>query len=168
MKTRAILRPLALLSLLALGSAVSLAAVAPAAGSRVLAPAACSRVLALGPVSDKLPARFTMPLVHLFTSAREYRLFFGHDAPGVDWSRERVVLFSAGVLEVGHHVASIVEVRRVDDRNSLRITTALASDLCQVVDHPERPFALAKFEAPRDEIESVSFLHEAFVTACGP
>lgn len=154
MKPLAILRPVALAPLILLCSTHPVATDA--------------RLLPFEPVDDVLPARVTMPIDHVFTSAREYRLLFGHDAPGVDWSHEWVALYSAGLMEGGHHIASILQIRRVDDGGSLDVVTLLQSDLCQVVREPERPMALAKFPIPADELGLVQFVHVYMMVACGP
>ena len=154
MKSLALLRPLALVPLILLCSTHPVQ----------LDP----RVLPLEPVADKLPAQFTMPIDHVFTSARDYRLMFRHDAPGVDWSREWVVLYSAGLMEAGHHEASVQQVRRMGDGHGLEILTWLVSDLCQAAPEPERPYALAKIPIPTDSLGVVLFMHEYLVTECAP
>ena len=85
----------------------------------------------------------------LFTTAASYRAVFGHDAPGVNFAREWVFLYSAGVKPTGYS-ASVAAVFPMASGLSLRITTRLDSPGhgCAVAEGLSRPAAMVKFHIP--------------------
>ena len=153
MKTLACLRPLALAPLLLLSSnhPVSLRSV----------------TLPLEPIADQLPARYTMPIDVVLRSARDYRLVFGHDAPGVDFDKEWVVLYSAGLVSVESSVA-IEEVRVTEGGNALEVTTLLGLNPCSPLLLAQTAYAMAKIPALQPAPAVVRFQHHLFTTMCVP
>src|SRR5687767_12791427 len=53
------------------------------------------------PLSDTIGHRGTSETRRVFTSAAAYERYFGHPAPDVDFSREWVFFYSAGVKPTG-------------------------------------------------------------------
>ena len=99
-------------------------------------------------------------------SARQYRRLFGHAAPAdVDFRREIVVFYSAGVQPTGGYEATVesVDLRR----NTLAVTTRLSSpgEHCVVTQALTHPYALVKVDRPRRSVR-VRFQSDDVVTDC--
>jgi len=125
------------------------------------------RALPFEILRDRLPAELTMPIHHVFADRAEYEAFLGRRSSGVDFERESVVLYSAGLQEGGHHEASILSIRLLPDTGVLEVTTLLDSDLCQVVPEPELPYVLAKFPLAGAKMPDVAFEQVHTILACG-
>lgn len=152
MKILDIPRPLALASVLVLCSMQA----APARGT-----------LPLSPFSDQLPARYTMPMDVVFKSARDYRALFGHDAPGVNFEKEWVVLHSAGLASVLTHV-SIEEVRVTEGGNALNVTTLTDEDICSPLFVAQTAYGMAKIPAQDPAPSVIRFTNLVITTECAP
>jgi hypothetical protein len=89
----------------------------------------------------------------IITSQAGYRRLFGHDAPGVDFSQEWVLFYSAGEKPTGGYAASVESIRVMRGGVILDVTTSLLSpgDDCVVTQAFTRPYALVKFarQVPR-------------------
>ncbi len=86
----------------------------------------------------------------LFTTAASYRALFGHDAPGVNFAREWVFLYSAGDKPTAGYRASVAAVIPMASGLTLRVTTRLDSpgQGCAVAEVLTRPAAMVKFHIP--------------------
>lgn len=85
----------------------------------------------------------------LFKTSHSYHAYFGHDAPvDVDFTKEWVVFYSAGVENTGGYDASIDSLRQRG--RVLIVTTALESPgpNCIVTEALTKPYVLAKFDRP--------------------
>ena len=107
----------------------------------------------------------------VFESRAEFEGYFGQRALGVDFSREWVVLYAAGSQPTSGYVASIDEILRTENEQSLKINTSLA--------HPGRscpreakrtmPYAVAAFPAMRtgrDGPGVIRFSHSDSLKIC--
>ena len=153
MKTLADLRPLVLAPVLLLCSA------SPASPPSAKIP--------LQPITDQLPARYTLPIDVVIKSARDYRLLFGHDAKGVDFAQEWVVLYSAGSVSVLSS-ASIGEVRMTEGGNAMEVITLLSQDPCSPLFVAQPAYAMVKMPAQDPAPALVRFLHMFATTECLP
>jgi len=96
----------------------------------------------------------------LLTSAREYAALFGHEAPkSVDFGREWVVFYSAGIKPTGGYDASVLDIRLTENGRSLLVTTSLVSPGpgCIVTLALTKPYALVKLEATTRDLNVVRF-----------
>jgi len=108
------------------------------------------------------------PLDVLFTSDVQYKRFFGHSAPGVDWTRERVVLYSAGQMSTGGFQATIRSIGFDPTTSELSITTLLEvpGPSCPVTLSLTTPYLLVKFRIPTTQPSTVAFTHLVVVEDC--
>jgi hypothetical protein len=84
----------------------------------------------------------------VFTTASAYRRHFGHRAPDVDFPREWVAYYSAGLQTSDGHVAAIRGL--TVQSGHLSVATSLESPGAACESHalPEVPHVLVKFKAP--------------------
>jgi hypothetical protein len=89
----------------------------------------------------------TDPQRRLIRSEFEYRRLFGHRSPGIDFWREVVVFYGAGVKDTGGYHASITEITR--DGSRLHVTTSLESPgaNCRVTESLTHPNVLVRLKA---------------------
>jgi hypothetical protein len=105
----------------------------------------------------------------IFTSARSYRIYFGHDAPAsVDFAKSWVAFYGAGMQTSGGYAATIPSVSRSVSGKTIKITTSLQSpgNDCMVtmaltnphvfVKFPKQPGALYVTYAAKDVVKSCS------------
>lgn len=121
----------------------------PAAGLRPRPPQ--MPFLPMTSMNDDIGRRANLPLRHVFTSQREYHAFFGHDAPGVDFGREWVVYYSAGLVSGGLQL-SILSVEVTERGHALKITTQSIQPGpgCVTVTVIGAPYTLVKIPALKD------------------
>jgi hypothetical protein len=93
----------------------------------------------------------------VFTTQTAYRKHFGHRAPDVDFPREWVAYYSAGLQTSDGHVAAIRGLRVSGNR--LEVTTSLESPgaACEIHALPEVPHVLVKFKAPSPRPHMATF-----------
>jgi hypothetical protein len=104
--------------------------------------------LAFAPLEDDEIEPTTKPESLVFTTASAYRRHFGHRAPDVDFPREWVAYYAAGLQTSDGHVAAI---RGLTVKSShLQVATSLESPGAACASHalPEVPYVLVKFKAP--------------------
>lgn len=107
----------------------------------------------------------------LFTSRDEYEAFFGHRVPeGVDFDREWVVFYSAGLLSTGGYDARIHDIQLTEAGRSLKIATQLVSPGpdCLVPMVITKPYMLAKLPIPTRRLSVVRFLRFDVEMSCAP
>jgi len=98
----------------------------------------------------------------LLTSAEDYAAMFAHEPPAeVDFSAEWVVFYSAGLKPTGGHEAGVSAIELTEAGRGLRITTRLLSPgkACEVMQHPSKPYVLAKLPIPARALQVVRFAH---------
>ena len=119
-------------------------------------------------IFDLMYNRKIRPLDVLFTSDVQYQLFFGHAAPGVDWSRDWVALYSAGQVPTGGFWASTRSIEPSPATGDLSITTSLKipGPGCIVTMALETPYMLVKFPIPSPAPTSTTFHHLYVVEDC--
>jgi hypothetical protein len=96
----------------------------------------------------------------LITTAGAYRTFFGHAAPReVDFSKEWVVFYSAGVKNTGGFTAAVKKVVLSNSGATLKVTTSLTSPGygCFVTQALTKPYMLVKFKKPSPRPDWVSY-----------
>jgi len=95
----------------------------------------------------------------VFTSAASFRAYFGSLPAGVDFGREWVAFYSAGVQRTGGYGASVSRVRLSGSGLTLKVTTRLESPGagCAVTQALTKPVALVAFAAPRPRPEVARF-----------
>lgn len=135
MKSLALLGPLVVVSSLALCSA---------GNHPVLVP---DKLVRFEAMKDTLPARFDKPFSYVFKSARDYRWMFGHDASGVDFSKQWVVICSLGKQNPLSYV-EVSDIRVTDGGDTLSVTALGSTNACTNVGPPQAVYAMAKFDAP--------------------
>jgi hypothetical protein len=93
----------------------------------------------------------------VITTASAYRKHFGHRAPDVDFPREWVAYYSAGLQTSDGHVATIRNLAVRGTR--LEVTTSLESPgaACETHALPEVPHVLVKFRAPSPRPQMATF-----------
>jgi len=99
---------------------------------------------------DDIGDRGQFPTRRVFKTAKSYQRYFGHDAPNVDFAKERVIFFSAGVKSTGGYEASISEVQYNYANGDLVVRTLLEKPgpSCLVTQAFTKPFVLAKVQMP--------------------
>lgn len=147
----------------------SLAAVLPLA---LLAGAASptNRVLPFQEISDEVGRRGAVDVRMLFTSREQYEAYFNHRAPAIDFDREWVVFYSAGIKPSTGYEAQVEAVQTTEGGVSLLITTRLISPGpdCLVERHMTKPFMLVKFPALEKPPQTVRFGREDYEMDCSP
>ena len=126
---------------------------APVAQNAVAAPALAFEIIQ----DDELEPPSASPETLVIRDATEFREKFGHDAPGVRWSSEWVVYYSAGFLLSDGHVASLASLGYDADARRLEVVTRLESPGpgCDSFALPELPYVLAKFTVPATPPQSL-------------
>jgi hypothetical protein len=91
------------------------------------------------------------PAQRVFESREEFEGYFEQRALGVDFNREWVVLYAAGAKLTTGYVASIDEILRTENEQSLKINTSLAHPgrSCPVQARRSMPYAIAVIPAMR-------------------
>ncbi|MBI4509230.1 MAG: protease complex subunit PrcB family protein [Deltaproteobacteria bacterium] len=105
----------------------------------------------------------------VLTTPRAYEATFGHPAPAeVNWDKEWVVYYSAGLRSTGGYEASIQNIRRSASGYLLKITTSLSSPGkdCAVTDAFTKPDVLARFPRPRPRPQRVRYFRDDVVKDC--
>lgn len=105
----------------------------------------------------------------IVTTLAGYRSFFGHNAPsGVNFARDWVVFYSAGVKSTGGYGASIDNIGTSTSGRTLKVTTSLKSpgSGCAVTMALTKPYVLAKFRRPAPRPYYVSFYKDDVVYDC--
>ncbi|MBI4509231.1 MAG: protease complex subunit PrcB family protein [Deltaproteobacteria bacterium] len=105
----------------------------------------------------------------LFTTAAQYRAYFGHPAPaGVNWRSDWVVYYSAGGQNTGGYDASISNITVTHSGVTLKVTTTLESPGpgCPVTMAFSRPDVLVKFKRPTRRPRNVRFYKDDTVRDC--
>lgn len=104
----------------------------------------------------------------VFTTAASYRAFFGAGAPAVDFSREWVALYAAGVQRTGGYVASVTHVRPSGTGLTLKVTTRLESPgaSCIVTQALTRPAAVVAFAIPSPRTGYVRYYRDDTTRDC--
>jgi len=103
----------------------------------------------------------------LFTTSGSYKAYFGHDAPrDVDFSKEWVVFYSAGVKRTGGFEASVARVALAG--RTLNVTTSLVSPGpdCFVTQALTKPHALVKLAKPRPAPSFVRYYRSDSTNSC--
>ncbi|MSP61072.1 MAG: protease complex subunit PrcB family protein [Myxococcales bacterium] len=106
----------------------------------------------------------------IFTSAKSYRSYFGHDAPGVNFDKEWVVFHSAGVRNSGGFKASIASVSRSASGLTLKVVTAIESPGpgCAVTFALTKPYVLARVKIPAQRPTYVAYYRNDSIRTCAP
>ncbi|MCC6996323.1 MAG: protease complex subunit PrcB family protein [Deltaproteobacteria bacterium] len=111
----------------------------------------------------------------VLTTARAFRAFMGVAPTGIDFSREWVVYYSAGLKPTGGHAASVTRVRSTDSGLTLKVTTRLDSPgpACVVTQATSKPQVLVAFARPRPAPSYVSYstantTRSCTSSSCGP
>jgi hypothetical protein len=123
-------------------------------------PLLLSATMPPAPEHESVPARplelevgrwAAAPAQRVFTTNEEFEGYFGQRALGVDFAHEWVVLYAAGVQATTGYVASIDEILRTENEQSLKITTSLAHPgrTCDVEARRTMPHAVAVIPAMR-------------------
>lgn len=104
----------------------------------------------------------------VFTSASSFRAYFGQSAPGVDFSREWVAFYSAGVRRTGGYGASYTRIRPAGIGYTLKLTTRLESPGagCIVTQALTLPTALVAFAIPRPRSAYARFFRDDTTRDC--
>ena len=104
----------------------------------------------------------------LITSLPEYEQMFGERAPSVDFSKEWVFFYSAGLQPHGGFDASVEDVAYTPAPQSLVITTQLDSPGagCFVTQIVTKPYMVVKFPKPPGDVSTVSYQHDDQVVDC--
>src|SRR6185436_15931056 len=114
----------------------------------------------------------TQPAQLVFKSRAEFENYFGQRALGVDFSKEWVVLYAAGTQPSTGFVASIDEITRTENEQSLKISTSLVHPGRTCPREPRRtmPHALAVIPAMRAELRDgpgvIRFAHAESLAIC--
>ncbi len=105
-----------------------------------------------------------------FTTAQSFRAFFGEALPGVDFSREWVSFYSAGVRRTGGYRASFSRIRLDASGSMLKLTTRLDSPGagCAVTQALTRPMVLVVIPIPRPRPIFARYLTEVTTRSCDP
>lgn len=95
----------------------------------------------------------------VLTSAAAFRSFLGVAPTGIDFNREWVGYYSAGVRPTGGYVAQITRVRLSDSGITVKMTTRLESPgpSCLVTQATSKPQILVAFPRPRPAATHFSF-----------
>lgn len=105
----------------------------------------------------------------VFTNESEWRAYAGDVPAGVDFSREWIAVYAAGMQTSGGFVPSIVEVRSDADQAALIVETVLAipgAD-CLVTLALEAPYVAVAFDAPSVAPQFALTDHSDEVYRCG-
>jgi hypothetical protein len=106
-----------------------------------------------------LPATPVSAVLH---SALEYERLVGRPAPAeIDFSREWVAFYSAGVQHTTAAVASIAAIGLIEDGQGLRIATRLSMPAVSAGSGSGRmvPYTMAKFRRPPSQPRKVEWVH---------
>ncbi|HEX2569305.1 MAG TPA: protease complex subunit PrcB family protein [Polyangia bacterium] len=150
--------------------------VVPSAVTRRLGASATARPeagsdIAFTVFEDDIGKRGLQETRMLFVSARSYRAYFGHDAPGVDFARQWVIFYSAGTRPSDGYQARVDAMRYLKSQPTLEVTTVLKSPGagCSVSRGQSRPAVLVRFDVPAPRPRTVVYLQEdALHTCCSP
>lgn len=107
-----------------------------------------AKPIAFESFDDFAPSR-TTPLRVVITSAAQYDAYVGHAPPvSINWSKEWVVFYAAGVQSTGGYAASIESIGA--SGRTLGVTTKLVrpGEGCMVTMALTNPQAFAKFDRP--------------------
>jgi hypothetical protein len=90
------------------------------------------------------------PALFLVTTLAQYQQLFGEDAVAVDFNRDWVFLYSAGLEPTGGYEAVVSDLAYTPDVQSLVITTTLESPgmNCAVPQIVTKPYSVVKFPRP--------------------
>jgi hypothetical protein len=105
----------------------------------------------------------------LITSAADYERYFGHPPPedsAIDWSRQWVVFYSAGIQPTGGYKAQIERIF-VTGR-VLQVVTVLVrpGDNCLVTQALTKPNVMVTFDRPTVPLRRFRFSHREEVRSC--
>lgn len=103
----------------------------------------------------------------VITRGATYKRLFGHAAPkDIDFDKDAVAFYSAGVKNTGGYDAAILSIVR--SGHKLGITTQLVSPGadCAVTEALTKPYVLVKLEKPR-RIERVRYTRQDETRDCG-
>lgn len=107
----------------------------------------------------------------VFRSAAEYTSFVGRKPPSdVDFAREWLVFYTAGVERTGGYEATIEEISLATEGPTLNVTTNLvfpARD-CVVTQSITTPAVLVRFQRPDPPPADVRFFSRDTERSCGP
>ncbi len=102
-------------------------------------------------------------------SAAAYRALFGHDAPGIDFSREWLVFYSAGLEPTEGYRAKIPAMVQNPSGTTLKVVTSLESPgrNCNVADVETKPWAMVRFAKPaQTRLKYFRYVRQDTTTAC--
>ena len=119
---------------------------------------------------DDIGARGQSPTRRLFTNAASYTSYFGHAAPAsVDFDKEWVVFYSAGVQTSGGYEVAVDHVRLSNSGATLKVTTRLTSPGldCAAITVLTTPTVLVKFDKPAQRPTSWRSYRADIVHNCG-
>lgn len=102
----------------------------------------------------------------VITSARAYEALFGSRAPGVDFRRELVVFYGAGLMRTGGYDANVLRVRAAGA--TLHVTTQLVSPGrdCVVTMALTKPHVFVKVARPAQALRRVAWTRADEVRDC--
>ncbi len=145
-----------------------LAPVLPLLMSATMPPAPEHTGLPARPIEVEVGRWAAAPAQRVFTNKEEFEGYFGQRALGVDFRHEWVVLYAAGVKPTTGYIASIDEVVRTENEQSLKISTSLVHPGRTCGAEPKRsmPYALAAIPAMRVEPAAVRFASSASLAIC--
>jgi hypothetical protein len=118
--------------------------------------------------SDTAPAK-TAETRKIITSAAQYRAIVGHEPPvRLQWSREWVAFYSAGVQKTGGFNASIERIGLTASGRGLVVTTRLESPGagCAVTESLTNPQTFVTFRRPTPTPSTTTFKRVDEVKAC--
>lgn len=106
----------------------------------------------------------------VLTSAAAFRAYFGQSPTGIDFGREWVAFYSAGVQRTGGYRASFTHIRPAGVGYTLKLTTRLESPGagCLVTQSLTRPNILVAFAVPRPRSAYARFLRDDTTRNCDP
>jgi len=124
--------------------------------------------LAFAPVEDdQIDVPTSRPVRKVFKSSAAFASYFGHTTSKVNWSKEWVVYYSAGMQSTDGHRASLLSIDYSKRNHRLEIVTAFESPGagCDVHSLPELPYVLVKFPKQVDA-QSVRYYREDSLRDC--
>lgn len=100
--------------------------------------------------TDDVGAAAAQATRRVIVSNTGYRALFGHDAPGIDFRKEWVFFYAAGVQRTGGYKAAVESIRNSGASATLKVVTALESPGpgCVVTQALTRPHVLVRFKIP--------------------
>jgi hypothetical protein len=123
--------------------------------------------LSFSPVTDDIGTAGERETRLLITSPSDYERYFGHPAPeGIDWSRQWLVFYSAGVQSTGGYEAQIERIF-VTGR-VLHVVTVLVrpGENCIVTQALSKPHVMVVFDRPKVPVRHVRFSEREEVRNC--